>query len=461
MSIPDFLERTKELADTYLTNLEDAETVPYVSPERLQQQIDVSIPQRGVSTDALFRKMEEIMQTAPASGSPLFLNQLFGGNNIPAAAAEMLTAVMNNSMYTFKAAGPHILIEQEVIRKVCESVGYRDGDGIFVPGGSLANLVGLLLARNSKEPGYRDNGMRNQHTAYVSQLGHYSVTKSAGIIGIGRRNIRKITTDSQGRMEPDDLRRNIERDIDNGAKPIAVIATAGTTVLGAIDPLEEIRKIADEYDIWMHVDGALGGSILLSSQYRHLLEGAAYSDSFSWNLHKLMSVPLSCSVILTKTKGALLQTFNEDADYLFQTDLEFNPGVKSLQCGRTNDALKAWAAWQYYGDEGFDRRISNLFRLAQYAAGIIKDHPQLILSKEPQTVTVCFEVRGCRSEHICDVLETEQGVKVGYGQVDGRRVIRLVCVNHELTEAHLDEFFANVMAVAESINPATTIPNLN
>lgn len=149
-------------------------------------------------------------------------------------------------------------------------------------------------------------------------------------------------------MDTQALERMIQEDIQAGYTPFFVNATAGTTVLGAYDPLEEIAEIAKKYGLRMHVDAALGGGALLSSKHKHLLKGIEKSDSVSWNPHKMMNVPLLAAILLVKDPSVFKRNLGEDADYLFQMDdEELNPGNKTLQCGRRNDALKVRAALKY------------------------------------------------------------------------------------------------------------------
>ena len=272
------------------------------------------------------------------------------------------------------------------------------------------------------------------------------------MLGLGRRSLRKVATDERGRMRADALRDVIKRDIDEGAKPFCINATCGTTVLGAYDPLDEIADVAEEFGIWFHVDGAFGGSTALSAKHREHLQGSGRSDSFTWDAHKMMGVPLSCSVILVKNKGLLRKHFSESASYLFQSDEdELNHGVKSMQCGRRNDCLKLWAAWQHLGDEGYARKIDRLYDLARSFAERVKKDPRCTLSKEPESVNVCFEVTGKPSDLICETLRQQQKSLVGYGIVDGRRVIRAAFVNADVDEADLDDFFDNLVEVAMTL----------
>ncbi len=229
-------------------------------------------------------------------------------------------------------------------------------------------------------------------------------------------------------------------------------ATAGTTVAGAFDPLDEIADVAGKHGVWLNVDGALGGSVLLSRRHRHLAAGAERADSFVWNAHKMMGVPLPCSALLLARRGLLERHLNETADYLFQSEAdELNPGTRSLQCGRRNDALKLWAAWQLHGDEGYERRIDRLFELAAHAARRIEDDPGLELVMPPESICVCFEAPGVSSAAICERLDDEGRLLVGHGQAGDRRAIRLVCVNPDLDESDLDTALAEIRRTAAEL----------
>lgn len=411
------------------------------------------ISDEGHQLDQVVEALRHLVLTTPSSAGDSFFNQLFGGRDPVATLAEMVTPILNSSMYTFKVAGPQVLVELEVLDRMAKKVGFREGEGTFVPGGSIANLVAMIIARNQADPAARDEGIScKQLMAYTSDQSHYSIRKNAGLIGIGRDSVRKVSTDDQGHMVVEDLRRLIQRDRQAGRQPFFVNATAGTTVLGAFDPIREIAAVAQSEDLWMHIDGALGASVLLSKTHHHLLEGSELADSITWNAHKMMGVPLSCSAILVKRHGLLSTHFNESATYLFQShDDEFNPGTRSIQCGRRNDALKLWAAWLFHGDAGYEKRIDRLFELADYAAGKIAEDPDLTLTIHPESINVCFEVKGQSSAEICEKLDAESRLKIGHGEACGSSAIRLVCVNPDLGEDDIDRVITEIKTVAANL----------
>jgi glutamate/tyrosine decarboxylase-like PLP-dependent enzyme len=421
------------------------------TPHSLRQELGIEIDASGTTFDEVVAKLGRILAETPSSAGPRFFNQLFGGRDPIAIIAEMLTPLTNTSMYTYKVAGPQVLVEHEVLARMTAAVGFAHGEGSISPGSSLANLTAMLMARNEAVRGAREQGLGNERlTVYTSAAGHYSIPKAAGILGLGRDHVRRIETDASGRMRTDALAKAIDHDLASGYRPVFINATAGTTVAGAFDPIAEIAEIAARYRIWFNIDGALGGSVLLSRRHRRLVAGAERADSYVWNAHKMLGVPLSCSVLLLARKGLLARHLDESADYLFQSEAaELNPGRRSLQCGRRNDALKLWAAWQLHGDRGYERRIDRMFDLAGHAAKRIAADPALELVMEPASINVCFEVRGCSSAAICERLDQEGRLLIGHGEANGRRAIRLVCINPDLDERELDAVLDEIKQAAQ------------
>lgn len=427
---------------------------PYRSADQLAEEIDLSLSPEGVDERTLMENLADVASKSPRTGSNRFFNQLFGGRDDPAVAGDLLATILNNSMYTYKAAGVHALIERELIHRMAGMVGFHDGEGVFAPGGSMSNLQAMTVARNEVMEDTREKGLAGENTprVYVSDEGHYSVRKMAQICGIGRDNVVPVETDDRGRMDPDALREHMQQDRDAGKTPVMVCITAGTTVLGAFDPIPEITRIGHEFGAWVHIDAAFGGSVILSRKHRHLMRGCEQVDSITWDAHKMMGVPLVSSVFLTKKPGVIHRNFTESASYLFQEDTDdLNYGTRALQCGRRNDCLKLWAAWKYHGDDGYEQRINRLFELTQHCVRLVKDDPALTLSKEPQCVTVCFEVTGKGSAAICEHLRKQDRLMLGWGIVDERRVIRVPFVNADLAEEDVKMMLDEVKTVAAKL----------
>ena len=440
---------------------ERAEPVkPTPEPSEAIRDLKLAIPERGLGDDGAIEALRRVMLATPTSAGPGFYNQLFGGREPVATVAEIMKAVVNSSMYTYKAAGVQVLLEQQLIDHMLGFAGWTGGDGLFTPGGSMSNMAGMIIGRNEMLEGARESGLSvvgggDRLAVYVSEESHYSVRKSAGMIGLGRDSIRFIEADAAGRMIPAKLDDAISRDRAEGARPLMIVSTSGTTVMGAFDPIDAIADVAQKHRLWLHVDGAFGGTALLSPKHRHLMRGLERADSFTWDAHKMMGVPLVSSVCLTREPGLTTKHFDESASYLFQQDDDaLNPGTRSIQCGRPNEAIKLWALWQALGDAGYAARTNRQVELAQHVAGRLREDDDFVLSVEPEWINVCFELKGKPSDAICEALDDQQLAKLGFGIVKGRRVIRLVTVNPHLTTADFDRLLTEIKHVGAGLPKA-------
>ncbi len=447
------ISQTFEIVRRYMDLDTQVPVRPVRTPEDLESDLELELTGIGAPMHEVIAKLWRVMAATPSTTSVKFFNQLFAGQDAAATVADIISAVANTPMYTFKSGGPQILIEKACIRRMASKVGYEDGDGIFAPGGSLSNMAAMVIARNHAVQGSRDTGVNTSRALiYTSEECHYSVRKAAGMVGVGRENVRFVPADERGGMRADALREMIVEDRGAGATPVMINATAGTTVQGAFDPIDAIADVGEELDVWVHVDGAWGGSVLLCERMRHLVDGIHRVDSVTWDAHKLLGVPLTSSVLLTKRRGVCRENFDESASYLYQEDDDdLNPGRSSIQCGRRNDALKLWTAWNHHGDAGYDRMIGHMRDLAEHARDLIAGDDDLVLSHDPQFVNVCLEARGKPSDEVCALLGKRQKAKVGWGVVNGRKVIRLVFANPEVQIEGVDELIAGIKAVAADL----------
>lgn len=441
-----FVDITKKLLDAELSD-------PVVSPipvEDVLENINLTLPDEATDDADFAATLEQLVLTTPRTSTKLFFNQLFGGRNSRATLGDLLAVMLNNSMYTYKVGGPQIIMEKLILRKFADLVGYGpDAEGTLAPGGSMTNLMGLIMARDYKDEQSRFHGVSKKMTVYTSDTCHYSLYKNAAFAGIGRNNMRKIKNDAHGRMSVSHLKTAIEQDLKEGYLPTMINATAGTTVIGAFDPIREIAAVAKEHDIWLHVDGAYCGSVLFTDKYKHLVDGSELADSFTLNAHKMLGTPLSCSLITVKDKRYLYDSFSQEADYLYQTaDDDYNPGKTSLQCGRRNDALKFWSIWKTVGTNGMGRIVDHQFDLARHAKEYVKSNADYTLYNDDDTIAICFNYKDIDPAVLCNTLYDHGEIMVGYGQFDGQVFVRLVTVNFSNSKADLDAFFAKMEAFA-------------
>jgi len=419
---------------------------PVLKPVPIKQvlsELDLQLADEPAVDSEFVKTLEELVLTTPRTATKLFFNQLFGGRQSRAVLGELLSVMLNGSMYTYKVGGPQVVMEKQILEKFAQLVGYGDdAHGTLAPGGSMTNLMGMLMARDWKDPEARHEGVTKKMIAYTSEACHYSVQKNAAFAGIGRSQVRFVATDDHGRMDVTELQKAVAADIAAGHTPFMINATAGTTVIGAFDPLVEISAVAKQYDLWLHVDGAYCGSAIFSERFKHLVKGSELADSFTLNAHKMLGTPLSCSLITVKDKKNLYSSFSQAASYLYQTaDDEYNPGKISLQCGRRNDALKFWTLWKTIGTNGIEAAVDHQFDLARYAKEYVKNHPDYTLYNDDDTIAVCFNYKGIDPKTLCNKLYEHGEIMVGYGKFREQEFVRLITVNYDNSKADLDRFF--------------------
>lgn len=444
----DDLKLFNELVDLLLEEEQKHPVAKPISTEKLYHTLDLALNDQPSLDEDFKNTLFEIVKSTPKTASTSFFNQLFGGRLSKATLGDLLAVMLNNSMYTYKVAGPQVGIEKTVLHKICDKIGYGDeSDGTFASGGSMSNYMAMLMARDLYDPSSRTDGVTKKMIVYTSEVSHYSIQKNASLIGIGRNQVRFIKTNAYGEMLADDLEYQIKKDLTDGLHPFFVNATAGTTVLGAFDDVVQISKVCKTYNLWLHLDGAYCGGVIFSKKYKHLVKGIELTDSFSVNAHKMLGAPLTCSIIVVKDKKHLYQSFSNDAEYLYQTaNDDFNLGKTSFQCGRRNDALKIWTLWKSVGSSGLENIVDQQFHLADIARKYIKNHPDYTLYSFDNSISVCFNYKGISAKTLCTELYVNSEILVGFGAFKNDEFVRLVTINTSLKEADILNFFKKLEA---------------
>ena len=445
------LQKFLQLSEKLLHDESRKPVADFIPSEELFTALDLDLSEDPLVEEEFDAALENLVLKTPRTATVGFFNQLFGGRNPDAVLGDLLAVMLNNSMYTYKAAGAQIGVEKVILRKVCTMLGWDDkAEGTFAPGGSMTNYMAMVMARDNFDETIKTKGVKDSLMVYTSKESHYSIPKNAAFSGIGRDQVHYIATGDYGRMEVTKLAQAIEADIEKGLKPMMINLTAGTTVLGAFDAIEPVVKLAKIHNIWVHVDGAYCGSVLFSNRYRSLIKGIEQVDSFSFNAHKMLGTPLSCSIIVTRDKKHLHESFSNDASYLYQTDHdEFNLGKMSLQCGRRNDALKFWTLWKSVGTKGLEKIVDHQFDLAQVARNYISSNPDYTLYSYPDSISVCFNYRDIPPRILCTALYEAQELLVGYGSFGDHEFVRLVTINAQNDAQVILNFFKTLEAFVE------------
>lgn len=313
-----------------------------------------------------------------------------------AALCDLVAALANQAMTVYEAGPSATLLEKQVIQWLYELIGWQNADGVLTSGGAQANLTALLAARQVKA-GWDiwQQGVGNGPLLRIlaCETTHYSVSRAAGIMGLGTHAVIKVRMDAQGRMDMVALAAAYKQCISEGAKPFAVAASAGCTPTGSIDPLSEIGAFCREHDLWFHLDGAHGASALLSQKLRPMLCGIELADSVVWDGHKLLYMPAAVSAVLFRNPKHSYAAFAQEASYLFQendSEEAYNLGTRTLECTKRMMGLKLWAAFMLYGTTKLGSLVEHVFASAKQLAHKLGEAENFELLMQPQTNIVCF-----------------------------------------------------------------------
>jgi L-2,4-diaminobutyrate decarboxylase len=356
---------------------------------------------------------------------------------IPAIAAEVLISAINSSLDTWDQSAGGTLIEQRMVTWTCNEIGYDcSGDGVFTSGGTQSNLMGLLLARDHYAKEYlryniKQKGLpaeSSRFRIFVSEMGHFSIKKNAALLGLGEQSVVAIPSDGY-RMNTTLLEEAIQSELEEGNIPIAIVATAGTTDFGNIDPLQQIGEIAAKYRLWFHVDAAYGCGLLLSTKYRHLLNGIEMADSVTTDYHKSFFQPVSSSAFLVKDKRSL-DLLKHHADYLNPKEHDEdglpNQVNKSIQTTRRFDALKLWFTLRLMGKQQLGNYIETIIETSAAVADMIQQDVDFDLLSFSDISALVFRYYPERldEESVCGVNQyiKKELFKEGAALVAGTRI---------------------------------------
>ena len=459
MSTDEYLDEILGIIRSHLDGSE--KIVDFIPKSSLRKITDLSLPLEGLGLENTIQDIDQFLRYSVKTNSPGFMNPLWGGFNLSAFAGEVIATLSNNSMYTFELSPLATLIEQALIGRMCEIVGFTDGNGTLTTGGSNGNMIGMMCARHQVDPLGQQRGYDGEKlVCFVSEESHYSVLMAANVLGIGFDNVIKVPCDGDGRMRCEKLEEEIERSRINNQIPFCVIATSGTTVRGAFDSLKEIAEICSNQNLWLHVDAAWGGSCLFSAKYRSLMDGIELADSVCWDAHKMMGVPLVCSTFLIKRPEILRKICSHGnvAHYLFLGDAEdVDLGRTSLQCARRNDALKLFLSWRERGDAGWARMVERYVGLADYLQSKVESSESLemVSSRVWSNVCIRFTSEGIDHNEINSQLR-ERLVKSGnfmisQSKIGNQIILRPVIANPLITEETIDDLINEIVRTGEEI----------
>ncbi len=441
---------------------ETAQPSSGASRAELQSLVDaVDLDVAGVGTPSAIREIDELfLAHAVWFHHPAYAAHLNCPVALPAVAAESVLAAVNPSVDTYDQSTVGTLMERRLIDTAAGWVGFTTGDGVFTSGGTQSNLHALFLAREAaiaKSAAPRSDALPRL-VVFATASSHFSVGKSALLLGLAEDAVIEVADDGEGRMLPAALDHAVAAARAAGRLPMAVVATAGTTDRGVIDPLARIADVCDGHDLWLHVDAAYGCGLLVSRRRRHLLTGIERARSVTVDFHKSFFQPVSSSALLVREPRDLVAGAWH-ADYLNPLENEEpNQVDKSLQTTRRFDALKLWVSLRALGADRIGEMFDAVIDLAALAGDLVEADPALELVGRTQLSTVLFRAHPDGSDPseqdalvagIRRVLFESGRALVAKTVIDGRPCLKLTLLNPETT---LDD----VRAILEMVKDAAT-----
>jgi glutamate/tyrosine decarboxylase-like PLP-dependent enzyme len=435
-------------------------------PARLRDALAGEPPEQPAEFDDVLAGLErDVLPYVARISHPGYLAFIPGEGTWPGALGDLIASALNlDTCWWLGASGPAAL-ELVVLEWMRRWVGYPEGaGGVLVSGGSAANLTALACARESLV-----GTMTPDAVVYMSDQAHVSLAKGARALGFRPDRVRIVASDAAGRMRCDALRGAVEADLAAGLRPLVVVANAGSTGVGAVDPFTELAGVCREHGLWLHVDGAYGAFACLTERGRDALAGMELADSITLDPHKWFYQPVELGALLVRDRRLLRRAFEISHDYLQDVQAEaqeVNFSDLGLQLTRTSRALKLWMSVRYFGLAAFRRAIDRCLDLAQHAQRRIESEAELELVTPASLGIVTFRRHpaGVDDEAALDRINAELAaataddgrVFVSTGQVRGRAVLRLCVLNHSTTRELVD--LAIDLVARSPVDPGAPAP---
>lgn len=382
-----------------------------------------------------------------------------------AALADSVISMLNQSMAVWEMSPAARMVEIHLIRWFASLASFgQDAGGSFVSGGAAGNLTALLAARANRFPDAWKHGNPPGLAVVTGQQAHYSISRAAGIMGLGSDAAIEIPTTPVGTTDPRAAAEALDALAAEGRPVLALVGTAGSTPTGSFDDLSALAEICAARGVWFHVDGAHGASALLSATHRHRLAGIERADSLTWDPHKMMFQPLSSALVLVRNRRALEGAFQQNAPYLFHPggEMEAPPdsGPWTLQCSRRADPVRLWVALEYYGTDTLAELFDYTVSLAGALYERIENAPDFEALHEPQSNILCFRYRpdgldDAEIDAFQDRLRARYNAS-GRGWItattlNGQRTLRVTLINPRTRAEHLDRLLEGLREEAAAL----------
>jgi glutamate/tyrosine decarboxylase-like PLP-dependent enzyme len=457
-----------ELIAQYLESLPQQRIMPDTSARLIRQLVEEPLPESGADAAALLETVKNvILPFSRQNGHPRFFGYVASPGTAITAIGDLLASVLNANVTSWRSAPAATEVEHVAINWVKEILGYAPGSvGLFVSGGSMANFAGLAAMRNAKAPGdVNQAGLRSGPALriYISEEGHFSIRKAAGLLGIGRENVRFVKTNVRFRMDLADLDERVEQDLRAGYLPACVVANAGAVSTGAFDPLAEIVDFARRRNLWVHVDGAYGGFAALAYSARHFFSRIEEADSVALDPHKWLYTSMGCGCVLYRDPAQARDTFAHQADYTrvvgWERDEAFAFWDFGPELSRRFRALSVWLQIKHHGTKRLGDAIEGNMACARYMQNLVEASEDFEMMAPVELSIFCFRYApagfhgdlDALNERILFELQRDGNSYLSNARLRGRFALRGCVLNYRTTEQDMEILLEDLRSAARTV----------
>ncbi len=452
-----------QLMSDYLGNLRDRGVYRHMFSGRIRDRLDATLPTKGTDFDALLRVFrEDIIPFSRQNAHPRMFGYVQSPGTPIAAFADLLASTLNANLTVWRSAPAPVEVERLTIDWIRQILGFNaEAGGLFVSGGSMANLAALAAARQTKDCS------SGRLRIYASSETHFSIVKAAALLGIGRENVCHIAVDERFRIRADDLVVKITADLEAGCVPLCVVANAGTVNTGAVDPLAEIREIANRFQLWMHVDGSYGALAILAKSARELFAGIERADSVALDPHKWLYLPVDVGCVIYRDPEIVRAAFAHEAEYTRiigqEADEAFAFWDYGPELSRRFRALKVWMLLKGVGVDALSEAIENNLACARHLESMVRASDDFEMAAPVELSIFCFRHMPAQlrnespktidafNERLLVALQRDGSSYLSNATLGGRFALRGCVLNYRTTLHDIEILLDDLRRVAKSL----------
>ena len=452
-----------QLMSDYLGNLRDRGVYRHMFSRRIRDRLDATLPTKGTDFDGLLRVFrEDIIPFSRQNAHPRMFGYVQSPGTPIAAFADLLASTLNANLTVWRSAPAPVEVERLTIDWIRQILGFNaEAGGLFVSGGSMANLAALAAARQTKDC------LSGRLRIYASSETHFSIVKAAALLGIGRENVCHIAVDERFRIRTDDLVVKITADLEAGCVPLCVVANAGTVNTCAVDPLAEIREIANRFQLWMHVDGSYGALAILAKSARELFAGIERADSVALDPHKWLYLPVDVGCVIYRDPEIVRAAFAHEAEYTRiigqEADEAFAFWDYGPELSRRFRALKVWMLLKGVGVDALSEAIENNLACARHLESMVRASDDFEMAAPVELSIFCFRHMPAQlrnespktidafNERLLVALQRDGSSYLSNATLGGRFALRGCVLNYRTTLHDIEILLDDLRRVAKSL----------